>query len=200
MDETSPAPRNYLLPVLPLKDHCLFPEAVTELAADAVGGMRAIEMGLRSGGRLLALGCREIPPAPRDLHTVGTIAEVGGQEIRDGATRVVLVGLGRGRVVTAWAGEPLVIEVEPISEGDAGDEWGPAVEALARYLHAHAELRNLLEGKRRSADPMAWVNLACQHLPITASARQKLLEADARERCLKISRGMDALLRKEQGA
>ncbi len=45
---------------------------------------------------------------------------------------------------------------------------------------------------------MAWVNLACQHLPITTSARQKLLEADARERCHRISRGLDALLRKEQ--
>ena len=47
---------------------------------------------------------------------------------------------------------------------------------------------------------MAWVILACQHLPITATARQKLLEAAAPDRCLKISRGLDALLRKEQGA
>jgi hypothetical protein len=47
---------------------------------------------------------------------------------------------------------------------------------------------------------MSWVNLACQHLPITATARQKLLESPAPERCLKISRGLDALLRKEQGA
>ena len=45
---------------------------------------------------------------------------------------------------------------------------------------------------------MSWVNLACQHLPITASARQKLLEANAADRCLKISRGLDALLKKEQ--
>jgi hypothetical protein len=44
---------------------------------------------------------------------------------------------------------------------------------------------------------MSWVNLACQHLPSTGSARQRLLEADARERCLRISRGLDALLRKE---
>jgi hypothetical protein len=47
---------------------------------------------------------------------------------------------------------------------------------------------------------MAWVNLACQHLPITATARQKLLESDAAERCVRIGRGLDALLRKEQGA
>jgi hypothetical protein len=45
---------------------------------------------------------------------------------------------------------------------------------------------------------MAWVNLACQHLPIAATARQKLLEAAAAERCQKISRGLDALLKKEQ--
>jgi hypothetical protein len=45
---------------------------------------------------------------------------------------------------------------------------------------------------------MSWVNLACQHLPIAASARQKLLESAAQERCQRISRGLDALLRKEQ--
>ena len=47
---------------------------------------------------------------------------------------------------------------------------------------------------------MAWVNLACQHLPITATARQKLLQADAPSRCFKIGRGLDALLRKEQSS
>ncbi|HEX6736649.1 MAG TPA: LON peptidase substrate-binding domain-containing protein [Vicinamibacteria bacterium] len=201
MDEPSPvAPRNYLLPVVPLKDHCLFPGAVTDLALDIAGAARAIETGLRNGGRVLALGTREIPAAPRDLSPIGTIAEVGAQHAEDGAARVELVGLGRARVVASWSGDSLVAEVEPIAEGDAGDEWGPAVEALARYLHAHASLRELLDGKRRSADPMAWVNLACQILPITASARQKLLEADAAARCLKISRGLDALLRKEQSA
>ncbi len=76
---------------------------------------------------------------------------------------------------------------------------GDRLLALARYLHAHADLRSFLEAQRRSPDAMAWVNLACQHLPITASARQKLLEANAAERCLKISRGLDALLKKEQG-
>jgi Lon protease-like protein len=192
------APRNYLLPVLPLKDHCLFPEAVTDLTLDAIGITHAMEMGLRNGGRVLAVGSREVPASPRDLYPIGTIAEAGAQETIDGTTRVELVGLGRARLITVWAGETLVVEVEPISEGDAGDEWGAAVEALARYLHAHLDLRALLEGKRRSADPMSWVNLACQHLPITASARQKLLESDAAERCLKISRGLDALLRKEQ--
>ena len=107
---------------------------------------------------------------------------------------------GARRVVTLIGVDALVAEVQPLDEGDPGDEWGAAVEALARYLHAHADLRSFLDQQRRSQEPMAWVNLACQHLPITASARQKLLESDALERCLKIGRGLDALLRKEQGA
>ena len=96
--------------------------------------------------------------------------------------------------------DPWVAEATPLSEGDPGDDWGPAVEALARYLHAHADLRSFLDQQRRSADAMSWVNLACQHLPITATARQRLLEAPAADRCRKIGRGLDALLRKEQGA
>jgi hypothetical protein len=97
-------------------------------------------------------------------------------------------------------GELLVTEVEPLTEGDSEEEWGGAVEALARYLHAHSDLRSFLEEQRRSKEPMSWVNLACQHLPITSTARQRLLESDAPARCLRISRGLDALLRKEQGS
>ena len=109
-----------------------------------------------------------------------------------------LDGLRRGPDLPVIGVDTLVAEVQPLEEGDAGDHWGAAVEALARYLHAHADLRSFLDQQRRSREPMAWVNLACQHLPITATARQKLLEADAAERCMKISRGLDALLRKEQ--
>jgi hypothetical protein len=132
---------------------------------------------------------------------LGTVALLSEDiPLGEGGRRVELDGLRRGRIVTLIGLESLVAEVQPLVEGDAGDEWGPAVEALARYLHAHADLRSFLDQQRRSKEPMAWVNLACQHLPITSSARQRLLEADAPERCLKISRGLDALLRKEQGS
>jgi hypothetical protein len=103
-------------------------------------------------------------------------------------------------VITLLGADTLVAEVELLDEGDPGDEWGSAVEALARYMHAHADLRAFLDRQRRSKESMGWVNLACQHLPITASARQKLLDSGASDRCQKISRGLDALLRKEQAS
>jgi ATP-dependent Lon protease len=196
------APTGGLLPVLPLRDICLFPQASLEVVVARPGTLRAIEMAGRCGGRLLALAQKDpdLPlPGARDLNAVGTIAQIAAAEHRtDGNTRIELDGLDRARVRNVVGLDTLIAEVETVPEGDAGDEWGPAVEALARYLHTHAQLRTFLETQRHSREAMAWVNLACQHLPIAASARQKLLDADAKERCLKISRGLDALLRKEQ--
>jgi len=168
------------------------------------GAITALEVAGRSGQQLLAIAYRDATgpnPSPRELHLVGTIAKLTEDlPLRDGGRRVELDGLRRGRVVTLLGLDSLVAEIQPLEEGDPGDHWGAAVEALARYLHAHADLRSFIDQQRRSKEPMAWVNLACQHLPITATARQKLLEADAVERCQKIGRGLDALLRKEQGA
>jgi Lon protease-like protein len=190
-----------LLPVLPLDDACLFPGASLLLVVHNPAVLSAVRLAERTGGRIVVLGHRESHGGPRDLHSVGTVAEV--RSVRERAPlehEVELDGVSRVRVETLVGADLLVAETRPVAEGDAGDEWGPAVEALARYLHGHADLRSFLERQRRSADPLSWVNLACQHLPIAASARQKLLEASAPERCLKISRGLDALLRKEHTA
>ena len=193
-----------LRPVLPLRDVCLFPEASLGTVVNRAGAITALEVASRSGGRLLAVGNRDIvSPTPnvRELHLVGTIATLTEDlPLAEGGHRVELDGIRRGRIITLIGVDAVVAELQPLDEGDPGDHWGAAVEALARYLHAHADLRSFLDQQRRSKEPMAWVNLACQHLPITGTARQKLLEADAVERCQKIGRGLDALLRKEQGS
>jgi len=189
-----------LLPVLPLDDLCLLPGASLSLVLDRPASVTAVQLATRTGDRLLALARREQGGAPRELHAVGTVAEVRAlHAVSPIEQRVELDGLSRARVALLLGVDVLVAEAIPLQEGDEGEEWGAAVEALARYLHAHADLRCFLEAQGRSGDAMSWVNLACQHLPITASARQKLLEASAPERCLKISRGLDALLKKEQG-
>jgi ATP-dependent Lon protease len=200
-DEASPAAATQLAPVLPLRDLCLFPGASLTLTLDQPATTTAVEIAARTGGTLLALARREGTVGPRDLHSVGTLALVREcDRISPVEQRLELDGLSRALVRQLIGGDVLVAEVATLLEGDEADEWGPAVEALARYLHTHQELRTFLEQQRRSEAPMSWVNLACQHLPITGSARQRLLEANAPERCLKISRGLDALLRKEQGA
>jgi ATP-dependent Lon protease len=192
---------NVFLPVLPLGEACLFPESSMEIVVTAPAALKALEMAARTGGRLLAVANRDDATSARDIHHLGTVAEVVGN-IRDadGGRRVELDGTRRARVVSLVGVDVLLAESATIEDGDAGDDWGAAVEALARYLHAHPDLRSFLDRQRRSSEPMGWVNLACQHLPITATARQKLLESTAAERCQRIGRGVDALLRKEHGA
>ena len=199
METGEAASSNLLLPVLPLREICLFPEASLTLVTAAVPALKAVEVALRTGGQLLAVCAKE--EGARETHSVGTIAQLAEDlPLSEGGHRIELDGHRRARVVSLIGMDPWVAEATPLSEGDPGDDWGAAVEALARYLHAHADLRSFLDQQRRSKEPMAWVNLACQHLPIAATARQKLLDADAPERCQKISRGLDALLRKEQGS
>jgi Lon protease-like protein len=195
-----PAVTTQLVPVLALRDVCLFPEASLSLAIARPAALRAVDIARRMGGRVFALAQKDPKAeASRELHEVGTLAAVVDESpAPTGGLSLELDGLRRARVLTLVGSDTLVAEVELIEEGDPGDEWGPAVEALARYMHAHADLRAFLDSQRRSREPMAWVNLACQHLPIAASARQKLLDSDAPTRCLKISRGLDALLRKQQ--
>ena len=191
--------------MLPLRDVCLFPEASLAVVVNRRDALAALEVAARSGRCVLAVAQRDpsaTDPQParpaRHGHAGLPLRGPAPSAKADGASSST--ACAARRVVTLIGVDTLVAEVEPLDEGDPGDEWGAAVEALARYLHAHADLRSFLDQQRRSREPMAWVNLACQHLPITASARQKLLESDALERCLKISRGLDALLRKEQGA
>jgi hypothetical protein len=129
---------------------------------------------------------------------VGTLATVReALAVSPLELRLEVDGFTRARANELVGRRLVIAETVILPDEDEGDEAGPAVEALARYLHAHPDLRAFLEQQRRAADSMSWVNLACQHLPITASARQRLLEASAVERCTKISRGLDALLRKE---
>ncbi|PYQ01489.1 MAG: hypothetical protein DMF82_19135 [Acidobacteria bacterium] len=185
METGEAASGNLLLPVLPLREICLFPEASLTLVTAAVPALKAVEVARRTGGQLLAVCAKE--EGARETHAVGTIAQLAEDlPLSEGGHRIELDGHRRARVVSLIGMDPWVAEATPLSEGDP--------------VHAHADLRSFLDQQRRSKEPMAWVNLACQHLPIIATARQKLLDADAPERCQKISRGLDALLRKEQGS
>lgn len=197
--ETKPGSR--LVPVLPLRDTCLFPGASLALTVDEPVAAAAVLMAVRTGGSLVAVARRESDEGPRSLYDVGTLALVREQQgLSSREQRVELDGLSRARIAHLIGLDTLVAEVSLLPEGDAGEEWGAAVEALARYLHVHPELRTFLEARRRSSEPLAWVALACQHIPVSAGMRQSLLEAGAAERCARIGRGLEALLRKEQQA
>lgn len=199
--ETTATFASRLAPVLPLKDVSLFPGASLAVVLSRPLAISAVRLAERSDTMLLALTQRD-PDAdeigPPGLHTLGTLGSIReALAVSPVELRLEVDGVARAHAREIVGQRLMIAEAVVLHEGEEGDEAGPAVEALARYLHAHPDLRDFLEKQRRDVDSMSWVNLACQHLPITASARQKLLEAGPVERCRMISRGLDALLRKE---
>jgi ATP-dependent Lon protease len=201
VDDPDATTASRLAPVLPLKDVSLFPGASLAVVLSRPQAIAAVRLAERCEVMLLALAQRDPEAeevAPRGLHTLGTLGSIReALAVSPLELRLEVDGVARAHVRELVGPRLMIAEAVTLREEDEGDEAGPAVEALARYLHAHPDLRAFLDQQRREADSMSWVNLACQHLPITASARQKLLEASTVERCQMISRGLDALLRKE---
>ena len=82
-----------LLPVLPLEDACLFPGASLVHVVHNPADLSAVRLAERLGGELIVLGYRESHRGPRDLHTVGTVAELRSLGERFGIAWPAIEGL-----------------------------------------------------------------------------------------------------------
>ena len=125
------------LPVLPLKETVVFPEAMAPLAIGEPRSVRLIDEVLNRSPRMLALVVSRDPqapePPPDQLHEVGTAALVERMvRVPDGTVRILAHGLRRVRIGPYTGTEPfLEARVEEIpDEGERTTE----VEALARNL------------------------------------------------------------------
>jgi ATP-dependent Lon protease len=125
------------LPVLPLKETVVFPEAMAPLAIGEARSVRLIDEVLNRSPRMLALVVSRDPeatePPPEQLHEIGTAAVVERMvRVPDGTVRILIQGLRRVRIGPYTQTEPfLEAHVEEIpDEGERTTE----VEALARNL------------------------------------------------------------------
>jgi len=127
------------LPVLPLKQTVVFPEAVAPLAIGEQRSIRLIDDVLNRPERLLALVLSREPevdePGPELLYDVGTAAVVQRMvRVPDGSVRVLVQGLRRLRIGEYSQTEPfLEAEVQELHDvAERTDE----IEALARNLQS----------------------------------------------------------------
>jgi ATP-dependent Lon protease len=124
------------LPILPLRDSVLFPQAVLPLGAGRPSSLRLLEEAV-SRGRAIGVVAQRDPgaddPQQADLHRVGTLATIHRVlKQPDGTVRLVIQGMRRFRIVEVTQFRPyLVARVEeaPDIMPAAGDL---EAEALAR--------------------------------------------------------------------
>ena len=184
------APVPEQVPILPLRDTVLFPQAVLPLGAGRESSVRLLEDAVR-GNRLIGVFTQRDAstedPQEADLHRIGTLATVHKVlKQPDGTVRLVVQGLHRIRIVEMSHLRPyLVARVaeEPELAPPAGDL---ETEALAR--NAASLFRQVVELSPMLPDELATVvqnvtqpdrlgDLIAATLPVlTTQSKQELLE------------------------
>jgi ATP-dependent Lon protease len=176
------------LPVLPLKETVVFPDAMTPLAIGQERSMRLIEDVVSGEQRMLALvavrdGEAETPGFD-DLYEVGTAAIVHKMiRVPDGTLRILVQGVERVRLRNRVQEEPyLVGEFEQVPDEVVESK---EVEALTRNVQGlFARVIGLVpylpEELQLAAanvdDPSALTHLVASTLRLKTAEKQQLLE------------------------
>ncbi|MBJ7456992.1 MAG: endopeptidase La [Thermoleophilia bacterium] len=176
------------LPVLPLKETVVFPEAVAPLAVGEPRSVRLIDEVLNHPARMLVLVAARDPeitePAPDQIHEVGTVALVQRMvRVPDGTVRILAQGVRRVRVGPYRQTEPFLVAA--VAEIVDHAERTTEVEALARNLggvfgrmielvpHLPDELQ-VAVANIEDPTTLSWV--VASSVRLTLPERQELLE------------------------
>lgn len=176
------------LPLLPLKDVVIFPRMVVPLLVGRPASLAAVE-GSLAKNQPLFLCTQQDPneenPRAENLYAVGVAATVL-QSLRmpDGTMKVVVEGLGRGKVDTFYFGKDEAAEVD-VQSLEARSERTDKVDALVRTVVGQFE--DYVQLSQRVApevfmsiqgmdDPELTADTICAYLPVRVEERQGLLE------------------------
>ena len=175
-----------MLILIPVRNLVLFPGTVMPVAINRERSLAAAQEAVRAGRRvgfLLQLDPELQSPTGRDLHKIGTVANivryVTGQ---DGTHHLVVQGEGRFRVLDYQGGLPfMVARVEMLNDSATTSEVEAralnlkrlAAEAISLLPQAPAELANAIQAVE---SPSALADMITSFMDIKPSEKQELLE------------------------
>ncbi len=113
------------MPVLPLRDTVLFPQAFMPLAVARESSVKLIDEAVASGQTIAVFAQREAgedEPTQADLHPIGTASQIHKMfKLPDGSLRIIVQGLARVRLDEITATRPYlrgrVTEAPEVLEG-----------------------------------------------------------------------------------
>src|SRR5918993_1562481 len=129
------------MPVLPLRDTVLFPQAFMPLAVARESSVKLIDEAVASGQTIAVFAQREAgedEPSQNDLHAVGTASQIHKMfKLPDGSLRIIVQGLARVRLEEITATRPYlrgrVVEAPEVLK----DEDRLEIDALQRNIKAN---------------------------------------------------------------
>ena len=181
------------LPVVALRDLVFFPYMVLPLLIGRAPSVAALEEA-ESGDSLLLLVAQRnadvLDPLEEDLYRTGTITRVIQKtDLPDGTSRVVMEGLGRGRIqeFIPWdRGFRASIGLVDGGEKERPGDMDPDLEAVARgarrlfeeYILLNERIPQELTGTMASIqDRVRLAHLISGHILVSSGEKQELLES-----------------------
>ncbi|MBI3456439.1 MAG: endopeptidase La [Candidatus Rokubacteria bacterium] len=181
------------LPILPLREAVLFPQAVLPLAVARPSSVRLVDeavLGARLIGVVTQRDATQETPTAGDLHGVGTVAVIHKMlKQPDGTIRLIVQGLERARVVEFTRTAPYfearvegLADIQPAPDDLEAEALGRQALALFRQI---VELSPMLADElvtlvSSAGEPGRMADLIAAVLPsLTTERKQTLLETRA---------------------
>jgi ATP-dependent Lon protease len=184
-----------IFPLIPLRDHVVFPQMVTPLFVSRQKSIAALEQALMRDDRLIVLVAQKEAetedPKVEDLYQVGTLAEVMQMlKLPDGTVKVLVEGSMRVNLETIEDGsEQFTAQVSELSEVINDDEMSRtlvkvSVEKFEQYVKSTKKINpESLLAVSGIGQPGRLADIIATYLGLTLAERQKCLEiVDANER------------------
>ena len=175
------------LPLLPLRDVVVFPHMVIPLFVGRPKSIKALETAMEAGKSIVLIAQRSAAkdePAPEDLYTIGTVANILQMlKLPDGTVKVLVEGSQRTHInqITDVATH-FTVEATPI---EADNEVTAEVEAMRRTLVAqfdqYVKLNKkippeILTSLSGIDEPGRLADTIAAHLPLKLEQKQEVLE------------------------
>ena len=180
--------KKIILPLLPLRGVIVFPNMVMHLDVGRERSVNALEQAMMEDNKILLVSQKEAridEPAPEDLYTRGTIAQIKQLlKLPGGTIRVLVEGLARARINKYLSNDPFFkVEVEEIEEVE---KKSVEVEALMRSVIYQFEQYIKLSKKippdtlvtvTSLEEPGRMADLIASNLMLKIQQKQEILEA-----------------------
>src|SRR5918993_1501504 len=176
------------LPVLPLRDVVVFPHMVIPLFVGRDKSIRALDQAMEADKRILLVAQKSADtdaPGAKDLHEIGTLAQVLQLlKLPDGTIKVLVEGLSRARVTDVEEREGALTGSGATVESESGRELRE-VEAVAhslmslfeQYVKTNRKLPpELLQTLSGIEEPGRLADTIAAHLGVRMADKQRLLE------------------------
>ncbi len=129
------------MPVLPLRDTVLFPQAFMPLAVARESSVKLIDEAVASGQTIAVFAQREAgedEPTQADLHQIGTASQIHKMfKLPDGSLRIIVQGLARVRLDEVTATRPYLRGRVTEAAEILRDEDRLEIDALQRNIKAN---------------------------------------------------------------